>query len=200
MNTSHILTVDSLSYSIENRTILHAVYLGAQTGDILIIKGRNGAGKSTLMNILFGTIKPDYIYIKINNKVITNRQHLNKYICYKPQLNFFPKHLKVSDVIRAIEVEQTPLYKQFNTKIEDLSSGEQQFIQTLYVLKLPQPICLLDEPFAGISPILQEDLALRIKQKASHKIIILTDHNTELVDSIATKTLLLDNGVLKEMP
>lgn len=152
------------------------------------------------MNILFGTIKPNHIYIKIDNKVIMNRHHLNKYICYKPQFNFFPKHLKVKDVIISTEIETTSLIQQLESKISDLSSGEQQFIQTLYVLNLPQPICLLDEPFAGISPLLQEFLAQVIKQKAKHKIIILTDHNVDIVNSIATNTLHLESGILKSKP
>jgi ABC-type Mn2+/Zn2+ transport system ATPase subunit len=200
MNTHHTLTVDSLSYSVDNNTILHGIYLTAKTGDILTIKGRNGAGKSTLMNILFGTIKPDHIYIKIDNNVIMKRDHLNKYVCYKPQFSFFSKHLKVKDVISPVEIELTSLAQQLETKIKHLSSGEQQFIQTLYVLNLPQPICLLDEPFAGISPLLQEFLAQVIKQKAKHKIIILTDHNVDIVNSIATKTLHLESGVLKPKP
>ncbi|MGL5275132.1 ATP-binding cassette domain-containing protein [Myroides sp.] len=198
MDITHTLSVDSLSYTVANKKILHAVYLAAITGDILIIKGRNGTGKSTLMKILFGIITPDFIYININNKVITNKRHLNKYISYKPQLIFFPKHLKLKDVISAVEIEQTSFAQKMNTKLDHLSSGEQQFIQTLYVLNLPQPICLLDEPFAGISPLLQEFLAQVIKQKAKHKIILLTDHNADIVNTIATKTLHLENGVLKE--
>lgn len=198
MDITHTLTVDSLSYTTANKKILHAVYLAAKTGDILIIKGRNGAGKSTLMNILFGILTPDFIYININNKVVTNKRHLNKYISYKPQLIFFPKHLKVKDVISPVEIEQTSFTQKIDTKLDHLSSGEQQFIQTLYVLNLPQPICLLDEPFAGISPLWQEFLTQVIKQKAKHKIIILTDHNADIVNTIATKTLHLENGVLKD--
>lgn len=196
MQYNHNLHVDSLSYSIENRPILRGVYLSANTGDILNIRGRNGSGKSTLMNILFGNIKSDYQHIKVDNKVITNRHHLNKYFSYKPQFNFFPKHLRVKDVIREDILRNTSLYQYLNTKIDELSTGEQQLIQTLYVLNLPQPICLLDEPFAGLSPLLQEFIAKIITETSRHKIIILTDHNTDLVDSIATKVMTLDNGVL----
>ncbi|WP_121964249.1 ATP-binding cassette domain-containing protein [Myroides sp. N17-2] len=201
MQYSHNLHVDSLSYSIENRPILRGVYLSANTGDILNIRGRNGSGKSTLMNILFGSIKSDYHHIKVDNSVITNRHHLNKYFSYKPQFNFFPKHLRVKDVIREDILRNTSLYQYLNTKIDELSTGEQQLIQTIYVLSLPQPICLLDEPFAGLSPILQEFIANVITEAARHKIIILTDHNTDLVDSISTKILFLENGILtpKEM-
>ncbi|MCC9042026.1 ATP-binding cassette domain-containing protein [Myroides sp. M-43] len=196
MSFSHSLHVDSLSYSIDNKLILRGVYLSATTGDILNIRGRNGSGKSTLLNILFGSIKPNYHHIKIDDQVIMNRHKLNKYFSYKPQFDLFPKHLKVCDVIKENTIRDTPLYPYFNTKIKDLSTGEKQLIQTLYVLDLPQPICLLDEPFAGVSPILQEFISQVIKEKARHKIIILTDHNTDLVDSIVTKVMILDNGVL----
>lgn len=199
MNNAHILKVDSLNYRIGEKHILRDIYLSAKTGDILSIRGRNGAGKSTLLNILFGTIKADYIYISIDDKVVTNRQQLNKYICYKPQFNFFPKHLKVKDVLMAKEIKDIPLHNYLNIKIDELSTGEQQLIQTLYVLNLPQPICLLDEPFSGISPILQEFITNTIKEKSKSKIIILTDHHTDLINAIATQIVELDNGYFKRI-
>ncbi|MDR0229138.1 MAG: ATP-binding cassette domain-containing protein [Flavobacteriaceae bacterium] len=199
MNNAHILKVDSLNYHIGEKHILRDIYLSAKTGDILSIRGRNGAGKSTLLNILFGTIKADYIYISIDGKVITNRQQLNKHICYKPQFNFFPKHLKVKDVLMAKDIEDIPLHNHLNSKIDELSTGEQQLVQTLYVLNLPQPICLLDEPFSGISPILQEFITNIIKEKAKSKIIILTDHHTDLINAIATQIVELDNGYFKRI-
>ncbi|OJR76734.1 ABC transporter ATP-binding protein, partial [Escherichia coli] len=149
------------------------------------------------MKILFGNTKPDHIHIKVDNKVITNRHKLNQYFSYKPQFNIFPRYLTVKDVVKEDMIRNTSLHQYLDTRISDLSTGEQQLIQTLYILNLPQSICLLDETFAGISPLLQEFIADAIKTAARHKIIILTDHNTDLVDTIATKSLLLENGVLK---
>ncbi|GAQ14450.1 ABC transporter ATP-binding protein [Myroides odoratimimus] len=200
MSYNHTLHIDSLSYTTDSNPVLRGIYFSASTGDILNIRGRNGAGKSTLMKILFGNTKPDHIHIKVDNEIITNRHKLNQYFSYKPQFNIFPKHLTVKDVVKEDMIRSTSLHQYLNTKISDLSTGEQQLIQTLYILNLPQPICLLDEPFAGISPLLQEFIADAIRTTARHKIIIITDHNTDLVDTIATKSLLLENGVLKPMP
>ncbi|WP_235280682.1 ATP-binding cassette domain-containing protein [Myroides profundi] len=180
--------------------VLRGIYFTASTGDILNIRGRNGAGKSTLMKILFGTLQANHAYIRIGKTIISNRHKLNQYFCYKPQFNIFPKHLTVKDVVKEDMIRSTSLHQYLETKIRDLSTGEQQLIQTLYILNLPQPICLLDEPFAGISPLLQEFIADAIRTTARHKIIILTDQNTDLVDTIATKSLLLENGILKAMP
>ncbi|MDX4973743.1 MULTISPECIES: ATP-binding cassette domain-containing protein [Myroides] len=200
MSYNHTLHIDSLNYTVENKPILRGIYFTSSTGDILNIRGRNGSGKSTLMKILFGNTKPDHIHIKVDNKVITNRHKLNQYFSYKPQFNIFPRYLTVKDVVKEDMIRNTSLHQYLDTRISDLSTGEQQLIQTLYILNLPQSICLLDEPFAGISPLLQEFIADAIKTAARHKIIILTDHNTDLVDTIATKSLLLENGVLKPMP
>ncbi|MDM1397142.1 ATP-binding cassette domain-containing protein [Myroides odoratimimus] len=200
MSYNHTLHIDSLSYTIENTPILRGIYLTASTGDILNIRGRNGAGKSTLMKILFGTLKANHAYIRIDKNIINNKHELNQYFSYKPQFNIFPKHLTVKDVVKEDMIRSTSLHQYLNTKISDLSTGEQQLIQTLYILNLPQPICLLDEPFAGISPLLQEFIADAIRTTARHKIIILTDHNTDVVNTIATKSLLLENGILKPMP
>ncbi|MEC4051607.1 ATP-binding cassette domain-containing protein [Myroides odoratimimus] len=200
MSYNHTLHIDSINYTVENKPILRGIYFTSSTGDILNIRGRNGSGKSTLMKILFGNTKPDHIHIKVDNKVITNRHKLNQYFSYKPQFNIFPRYLTVKDVVKEDMIRNTSLHQYLDTRISDLSTGEQQLIQTLYILNLPQSICLLDEPFAGISPLLQEFIADAIKTAARHKIIILTDHNTDLVDTIATKSLLLENGVLKPMP
>ncbi|EHO05234.1 hypothetical protein HMPREF9714_03597 [Myroides odoratimimus CCUG 12901] len=200
MAYNHTLHIDSLSYTLENNPILRGIYFSATTGDILNIRGRNGTGKSTLMKILFGTLQANHAYIRIDKTIISNRHKLNQYFSYKPQFNIFPKHLTVKDVVKEDMIRSTSLHQYLDTKIRDLSTGEQQLIQTLYILNLPQPICLLDEPFAGISPLLQEFIADAIRTTARHKIIIITDHNTDLVDTIATKSLLLENGILKAMP
>ncbi|MTG97569.1 MULTISPECIES: ATP-binding cassette domain-containing protein [Myroides] len=199
MSYNHTLHVDSLQYTIDNKTILNGIYFTAVTGDVVSISGRNGTGKSTLMKIMFGILKADHSYIRVDHTVITNRYNLNQYFSYKPQFNIFPKHLRVKEVLKSNDTDLTPIQPFINSKIKDLSKGEQQLIQTLYILNLPQPICLLDEPFAGLSPILQEFIAHRIKEKARDKIIIVTDHNTELVSEILTKNLILENGILKEL-
>ncbi len=66
---SDILEIDSVIKSFDVKQILTDIYLKCQTGDIIGILGRNGTGKSTLLKILFGTLKAENSFIKINGKV-----------------------------------------------------------------------------------------------------------------------------------
>ena len=65
------LEIDSILKSFGERTILADVYLECCRGDIIALFGRNGTGKSTLLNIIFGTLKADRKFIRIDGKVIT---------------------------------------------------------------------------------------------------------------------------------
>lgn len=67
MNSLHI---DSITKSFGEKKILQDVYLSCETGKIASILGRNGCGKSTLFQIIFGTLKGDTQYIKLNDIIL----------------------------------------------------------------------------------------------------------------------------------
>lgn len=196
---SHEFHLDSLIHQIDKRTILQGVCLSGKTSEIIGIIGSNGAGKSTLLNILFGAIKATQIHIRIDNKVILNRHKLNKYFAYKPQFVMFPANLKVKDLFNKEQLTATIFSNHLETKIKELSTGEQQFLQTLYVLNLPQPFCLLDEPFAAISPLMQEQLIEIIQERAKNKCIIIADHYLDLLTKVCTKQYKLHQGHLTQV-
>lgn len=196
----HQFQLDSLIHQIDNRSLLQGICLSAKTSDIIGIMGSNGTGKSTLLNILFGAIKATQIFIRIDNKVILNRHKLNKYFAYKPQFLMFPPSIKIKDILNTQQLSNTIFQNQLDTKINELSTGEQQFLQTLYVLNLPQPFCLLDEPFAAISPIMQEQLIDIIQEKSKNKCIIIADHYHDLLAKVCTIQYKLQEGNLTQIP
>ena len=67
----------------------------------------------------------------------------------------------------------------------------------MFILELPQPFYLLDEPFNGISPLLQQKLLLLIKEKSETKGIIIVNHIQYILADYRTQYLELKNGVLK---
>ena len=90
------LEIDSILKSFGERTILADVYLKCCRGDIIALFGRNGTGKSTLLNIIFGTLKADRKFIRIDGKVIKGPAFRSGLLAYLPQHPSFPSHLKVS--------------------------------------------------------------------------------------------------------
>lgn len=166
-----------------------------QTGEIVELIGVNGTGKSTFLELLFGTKKPQHWHLRIDQKVIQKSRHLQRYFALKPQFSIFPKQLRVQSIL-PVEYWNWPEFEgKTQEKIHHFSTGIQQLIQTLFVLNLPQPFCLLGEPFAGLSPILQERLAALITEKAKTKGILLVNHLPDLLIGIRTRQMALKEGV-----
>lgn len=198
MNMNH-LHLDSLVYQVANKRILNNLFFQLQTGEIVEITGLNGAGKSTFLEILFGTKKAQHIFIRINNQVIQNPNMHAKYFALKTQFTFFPKQLKLKQVLPKAYMNWPEFQEKANTPIPQFSTGIQQLIQTLFVLNLPQPFYLLDEPFTGLSPLLQERLLLVIQNKAQTKGIVIVNHIPHILYPIRTRQLQLHKGNLSSL-
>jgi ABC-type sugar transport system ATPase subunit len=63
------LSIDSVNQSFAEREVLSSVYLNCKIGEVVGLLGRNGSGKSTLLKIIFGSVKANFKYLNINNKV-----------------------------------------------------------------------------------------------------------------------------------
>ncbi|WP_413513099.1 ATP-binding cassette domain-containing protein [Myroides odoratus] len=191
------LYIDSLVYQINHKTILNNIYFQMQTGELIELTGSNGAGKSAFLEVLFGTKKPQHMHLKIDQKLIRSSNHLQRHFALKPQFNFFPKQLRLKDVLPKLYWNWAEFEAHMNHPISHFSTGIQQLIQTLFVLELPQPFILLDEPFAGLSPILQEQLIAVLQQKGKTKGILLVNHIPHLLDEIRTRKVQLLQGILQ---
>ena len=201
------LEVDSVVKAFKEKTVLSDVYLCCRPGDIIALFGHNGSGKSTLLNIIFGTLKGDRSFIRINGKAIKGAAYRTGMVAYLPQHDFIPPHLTIAQAVELyIPKEQ---YKQFlgdrflfkvrNNKIAHLSGGEQRYLEIKLILYSKAPYLLLDEPFNGLSPIAAEEIRMHIAESARTRGIILTDHNFREVHKIVNRILLLDQCYLKEI-
>ena len=201
------LEVDSVLKAFGDKTILTDVYLCCRPGDIIGLFGRNGTGKSTLLKIIFGTLKGDRSFVRINGKVINGPAYLTRLITYLPQHDFLPHYLTISEVVRSFIPDA--LYKNFladrhlfkirNSKVAHLSGGELRYLEIKLILYSKAPYILLDEPFNGLSPIAAEAIRVHIAECAKTKGIILTDHNFREVHKAVNRIMLLHDGYMKEV-
>ena len=193
------LEIDSILKSFGERTILADVYLKCCRGDIIALFGRNGTGKSTLLNIIFG--------IRIDGKVIKGPAFRSGLLAYLPQHPSFPSHLKVSQIAElCIAPEDRKrffadkiLFRIRTSRICEISTGEQRYLEIKTTLFSPAPYILLDEPFSGVSPVVAEQIRKLMTESAQNHGIILTDHNFREVHKIANRITLLDDCYLKEI-
>lgn len=199
---THRLCVDSVQISFDGRTILSDVFLQCRTGDVIGLFGRNGSGKSTLLKILFGVLRPDYRYIKIDEEVILRNDRLQQLISYLPQDPFIPDFLPVRKAVAlSIDSGKTQgflsdpqIAEMADLKVSQLSGGQRRYLEVKTVLESNSLFALLDEPFNGLSPLMTETVSGLISAAAVQKGIIISDHDYSNVLKISTSLVLLKNG------
>ena len=203
---SHILKVDSVQLEFDGRKILQDVYLSCQQGEVIGLLGRNGCGKSSLLKIIFGSLKPSYKYVSINDEYI-QKGYLNNRIAYLPQHNYLPNTLKISTLAPMLvdpyywdEFTELPIYKNHYQKTtNELSGGELRKLETMLIIYSKADFILLDEPFTHISPIQTEEFKPILKRCAQRKGIIITDHQYYNVLDVSDRIILLNNGSTKHI-
>jgi ABC-type multidrug transport system ATPase subunit len=198
----HILEVDSVQKSYNNKSILSDVYLKCETEDIIGLLGRNGSGKSTLLKIIFGIETADFKFVRIDGVVTSHTSDLFQEMSYLSQDNFIPNHFTVSKAI-SLTLDKSKIDSFYadediqaisTKKIGRLSGGELRYLEIKLILCKTSQFVLLDEPYNGLSPLMVEKVNLLLQEHASQKGIIITDHNYENVIAVSTKLILMKEG------
>jgi len=201
------LEIDSVIKSFGDKQLLTDIYLKCETDNIIGIFGSNGAGKSTLFKILFGTMSAERKFIRIDSKVYDCTYKVKNGICFLPQHNFLPNHLKVEKAVSLYIGKKTIdnfFYDEVITsfrksKVFSLSGGELRYLEIKLLLSTGAKFVVLDEPFNGISPILIESIKKMIIEKSSTKGIILTDHDYRNVLAVANQYYIIYDGGIRKI-
>ena len=212
--TEPILIVEDLVGGyIPEVDILKGVNLTLQQGELVGIIGPNGAGKSTLVKAIFGLLRARSGSVRFRGDDITGlptHDLVSKGIGYVPQrANVFPS-LTVEDNLRmglflnmgawperfeAI-TSMFPLIRQRRQqRAKFLSGGERQMVAFGRALMTEPSVLLLDEPSAGLSPIVQDQVFGKIKEIASSGVsVVLVEQNARHCLGIADRGYVLDQG------
>ncbi|RYE30766.1 MAG: ATP-binding cassette domain-containing protein [Sphingobacteriaceae bacterium] len=196
-----MLKVDSVQLDFNGRKILQGIYLDCHENEVIGLLGRNGCGKSSLLKIIFGTVKPTFKHISINNFVIDKGYRHNQ-IAYLPQHHYLPDNLSINKLAAFLvdpdcwdEFTAHEIYQKYQHKKSDqLSGGEIRQIETLIILYSRARYILLDEPFIHLSPIQATVFKAIIRLRAKTKGIIVTDHQYRSILEISDRIFLLNNG------
>jgi ABC-type branched-subunit amino acid transport system ATPase component len=176
-----VLCVERVSAGYEQMEILHDVSIEVRVGEIVTLIGPNGAGKSTLMKTVFGLLRPRRGTIQLEGHDITGLAPsalVRRGISYVPQVdNVFPsltveENLEMGAVVRSDDVrprleEVLALFPNLRAKRRleagGLSGGERQMVAMGRALMLDPRLLLLDEPSAGLSPVLVDTVFEKIE-------------------------------------
>jgi branched-chain amino acid transport system ATP-binding protein len=193
--------------------ILNGCTVAVEKGQIAVIVGPNGAGKSTAMKAIFGMLNLREGSVRIDGEDITDlspQARVSKGMAFVPQTsNIFTsmtveENLEMGAFLRRDDIRGTmeqvyTLFPILKTKRRqaagELSGGQRQQVAVGRALMTQPKVLMLDEPTAGVSPIVMDELFDRIIEVSRTGIsILMVEQNARQALDIADKGYVLVQG------
>jgi ABC-2 type transport system ATP-binding protein len=194
-----VTAVDDLSFSVSQ-------------GSLFGFLGPNGAGKTTTMRVVLGILKADSGHVTWENRPL-QRQGRGFFGYLPEERGLYPKmrveeHLEFLGRINGLGrsearqatawwIDRFDLGELRHKRIEELSKGNQQKVQTIGTMLHDPDLLILDEPFSGLDPVntalLKEVL---LEAHADGKTIIFSSHRMDQVEEICDDIVLINHGRL----
>ena len=193
--------------------IINSCSVNVDRGEIVSILGPNGAGKSTAMKAMLGLLNLKTGSIIIDGKDISNlspQDRVKEGISFVPQTkNVFAEltvkeNLEIGAFLRKDNIENVideifsifpVLSEKKNQIVGELSGGQRQQVALGRALMIKPSVLMLDEPTAGVSPIVMDELFEHIiKIKKTNVAIIMVEQNAKQALSISDRGYVLVTG------
>ncbi len=201
-------------------TALVDVNLSVARGEVLGVLGPNGSGKTTLIKIVAGLLRPstgdgmvagypltasDAIRRRVSYVSTTGWMGLEWALSARDNLRFFAElsgmspalaRRRTDEVLRALDLEEDAF-----KLTSELSNGMRQRLIMARALLWRTPLVLLDEPFVGLDPGHRQALSDYIRRElpALGQTVVISDHQAEVVESVADRVLILEGGHVRAL-
>jgi branched-chain amino acid transport system ATP-binding protein len=220
-----ILELDGVSKSFGALAALSRVSLAVRSGEIFSVIGPNGAGKSTLFNVISGLHHPTVGRVRFEGQDITglppemvNRRGLAKTFQITnifPEVSVFEnvqvaaqsrtpmsgrlpslwRRPRVDDAVLEL-LEAVGLAPRRHELAENLSHGEQRYLEICLAMATQPRLLMLDEPTAGMTPGETKEATTLVKQLARTRglTVLLIEHDMSVVMGISDRIAVLHFG------
>ncbi|MEY2989838.1 MAG: hypothetical protein RLZZ163_754 [Actinomycetota bacterium] len=193
--------------------ILNGADLYAKDGELVGIIGPNGAGKSTLLKAIFGLVHINKGVVLLRDEDITNLradQLVRRGVGFVPQTNNVFPSLTIEENMEMGAFQDPKSFNERFDKVVDLfptlgerrkqragslSGGERQMVAMGRALMMEPSVLLLDEPSAGLSPALQDEVFVRVREiNKTGVTVIIVEQNARRCLQIVDRGYVLDQG------
>lgn len=191
MSTSIILK--KVSYSIEDRVLLHDISVSIKAGERVLIVGENGAGKSTFMKLCLDVIQPDSGTIERPRSLISyvsqefhpKGETVNEYI----EQNVHSRYrAKAADIMNELGFSKGAYEK----KTSELSGGQQKILSLSCALAQNPSFLFLDEPENHLDIVSRMKLIELLDEFRGA--LVMVSHDRQTVDSLSEKVFEVEKG------
>ncbi|MFL2627495.1 MAG: ABC transporter ATP-binding protein [Dehalococcoidia bacterium] len=208
-----LLDVQNINAGYGETEILHSVSIQVNEGNLVAIIGPNGSGKSTLLKVIVGLLEAKNGNIEFMSDNITNSspQKIVEFgISYVPQAeNVFTnmtirENLEIPSLVLKFNFKKRLeeilnlfpiLDTKMNSKAGTLSGGQRQTLAFAKALISKPSLMILDEPSAGLSPIMADSTFETIESiNKSGVTILIVEQNAKKILSIADRGYVLATG------
>ena len=210
---SKFLSCTSMTGGYGGEDIIKNCNIEVDKGQISVIVGPNGAGKSTAMKAMLGMIALKSGSIILNGENISDyspQKRVAAGIAFVPQsMNIFSEltveeNLEMGAFLRSDDIQETisEIYELFpamkekrNQLAGELSGGQRQQVAVSRALMTKPEVLMLDEPTAGVSPIVMDEIFDRILQIKNNGVaIVIVEQNAKQALNIADFGYVLVGG------
>lgn len=210
-----MLEVREVEKSFKKKKVLKGVSLSVNKGEIVGLLGPNGAGKTTLFNSIIGFISVDKGKVLLDGEDVTHLppfKRAQKGLAFLPQehtlfedltvlenllifLEFFTDSKEEAITKAEALLEDFGLLELKDQKAYALSGGQKRRLEIARSLITTPKYVLLDEPFAGLDPIIVSEIREIVKNLKNNGIgVLITDHNVRETIKMVDRVYIISEG------